>query len=207
MHTLHQNPHVRLQRVQWAAATVRLHNAIRIFPLLHQGCQKNSSSPPAHHRLTGDNKSLWMMVPKEAQCSQGVIDCQHDRLLVSYAKKEGKRGLPWALLSCCCRHSLRARGWQARTQWWPLPRDDQENNAPGVTTVPALHRFPRSEWKWESQEVRQASPLYRWGDMLRDKSDSWAHGSVKEQGKQIKLLFRLSAKVQNLCSSDPKSTT
>lgn len=29
-------------------------------------------------------------MPKEAWGSQGVTDCQHDRLLVSYAKEEGK---------------------------------------------------------------------------------------------------------------------
>lgn len=107
MHTLHQNPHVRLQRVQWAAATVRSHNAIRILLPVHQGCQKNSTSPLPILGWQGTmRESFWMMVPKEAQCSQGAIDCQHDRLLVSYAKEEGKGGIPWASLSCCCSHSL-----------------------------------------------------------------------------------------------------
>lgn len=93
MHTLNQNPHVRLQRVQWTAATVRSHNVIRIFLPVHQGCRKNSSSPPAHHRLTGDNEKVseWWCPRKpgvhKVPLTASMTDCPFHM-----QKRKGKKG-------------------------------------------------------------------------------------------------------------------
>lgn len=98
-------PHVRLQRFQWAAATVVSHYVFKSFLDAHQWGQKRSPSPhcPSQH----DRWAREQPQNGDVQGSLGFIgavDCQHDRLLVSYANKEGKEG-PHGISVLCSRQT------------------------------------------------------------------------------------------------------
>lgn len=90
-------------------------------------------------------ESLWMMVPKEAQCPQGAIDCQHDRLHVSYAKEEGKKGSPGP---CCPAAADIAcgKGLASQDQWWSCLGMMRKLRRE-LLLFPAWYLLPRLEWK------------------------------------------------------------
>lgn len=91
--TLNHEPHVRLQRFRWAAGTVVSHYVFGSF--LPSSSEVRSEPRPltVHHSLPGEpeDSSEWRCLRRPEFI--GASACQHDRLLVSYAKGEGRGGL------------------------------------------------------------------------------------------------------------------
>lgn len=178
MHTLHQNPHVILQRVPWTAATVRSHNVIRIFLPVHQGCQKNSSSPPAHHRLTGDNErvSEWWCPRKprvhKVPLTARMTDCPFH--MQRRKEKEGSHGL-------CCPAAADIACRQGAGK--PGPSD-----GPCLGTIRTQHTGScyRLQHCICSLVLSTTERARRWDSPVfvqRDKPDSWVHVPIREQEK------------------------